>query len=143
MRIVDKLGAIFVIDSWLVYDYVAADSRDDPHGFAQYAKRPFAGAPTLPPLVYVSHDPGLSTETFLVALHELGHLTKGRRGGRLEHEAFAWRFALKQAGPTEQPDADIWARIARDLRSYADTGKRCRPSKDFNHLLAQAERMAT
>lgn len=138
-KVTDDLGAIVIVDRELVCDYVECDDEHDPHGFAQYRKRPFAGAPVLPPLVYLSHDPGTSTETYLVALHELGHLTKGRGGGILSHEAFAWTWALKLAG--EEPDSELWARIHRDLKSYARC-RRCKADQSFTRLLAKAAKLA-
>ena len=55
--------------------------------------------------------------TYFVALHEIGHLIgPGRSGTRLEKEAAAWRFALREArvAPTDASRR----RIGRRLRSY-------------------------
>ena len=55
--------------------------------------------------------------TYFVALHEIGHLIgPGRSGTRLEKEAAAWRFALREArvAPTDVSRR----RIGRRLRSY-------------------------
>lgn len=135
----DELGAVVIVDRDLVCGWVIdCDGKNDPHGYAIYRKRPFNGGGLLPPFVVLSHDPGVSSESYLVALHELGHLTKGRRGTTFEHEEFAWRWALKSAGEPTSPG--VWARIARDLASYRDNGQRCRPSKAFDRLLRQAER---
>jgi hypothetical protein len=55
--------------------------------------------------------------TYFVALHEIGHLVgPGRSGTRLEKEAAAWRFALRQA--RVEPTDACRRRIGRRLRSY-------------------------
>jgi hypothetical protein len=55
--------------------------------------------------------------TYFVALHEIGHLVgPGRSGTRLEKEAAAWRFALRQA--RVEPSDACRRRIGRRLRSY-------------------------
>src|SRR3989442_12172074 len=55
--------------------------------------------------------------TYLVALHEIGHLVgRGRSGTRLEKEAEAWRYAL-DASLVEPTDA-ARRRIGKRLRSY-------------------------
>ncbi len=55
--------------------------------------------------------------TYFVALHEIGHLIgPGRSGTRLEKEAAAWRFALREAR-VEPTDASR-RRIGKRLRSY-------------------------
>jgi hypothetical protein len=55
--------------------------------------------------------------TYFVALHEIGHLVgPGRSGTRLEKEAAAWRFALREA--RVEPSDACRRRIGRRLRSY-------------------------
>jgi hypothetical protein len=55
--------------------------------------------------------------TYFVALHEVGHLVgPGRSGTRLEKEAAAWRFALREA--RVEPTDACRRRIGRRLRSY-------------------------
>jgi hypothetical protein len=55
--------------------------------------------------------------TYLVALHEIGHLVgPGRSGPRLEKEAAAWRWAL--AASLVEPTDACRRRIGRRLRSY-------------------------
>jgi hypothetical protein len=55
--------------------------------------------------------------TYFVALHEIGHLVgPGRSGTRLEKEAAAWRFALREA--RVEPTDACRRRIGRRLRSY-------------------------
>ena len=55
--------------------------------------------------------------TYLVALHEIGHLVgPGRSGTRLEKEAAAWRWAIEHSivAPTDAARRSI----GRRLRSY-------------------------
>ncbi len=55
--------------------------------------------------------------TYFVALHEIGHLIgPGRSGTRLEKEAAAWRFALREA--RVEPTDACRRRLGRRLRSY-------------------------
>ena len=55
--------------------------------------------------------------TYFVALHEIGHLIgPGRSGTRLEKEAAAWRFALREA--RVEPTDACRRRIGKRLRSY-------------------------
>jgi len=55
--------------------------------------------------------------TYFVALHEIGHLVgPGRSGTRLDKEAAAWRFALREA--RVQPTDACRRRIGKRLRSY-------------------------
>lgn len=55
--------------------------------------------------------------TYFVALHEIGHLVgPGRSGTRLEKEAAAWLFALREA--RVEPSDACRRRIGRRLRSY-------------------------
>jgi len=55
--------------------------------------------------------------TYFVALHEIGHLVgPGRSGTRLDKEAAAWRFALREA--RVQPSDACRRRIGKRLRSY-------------------------
>jgi len=55
--------------------------------------------------------------TYLVALHEIGHLVgPGRSGARLEKEAAAWRFALRAS--RDEPSDACRRRIGKRLRSY-------------------------
>jgi len=55
--------------------------------------------------------------TYFVALHEIGHLVgPGRSGTRLEKEAAAWRFALREA--CVEPTDACRRRLGRRLRSY-------------------------
>jgi hypothetical protein len=55
--------------------------------------------------------------TYLVALHEIGHLVgKGRSGTRLEKEAAAWRWAIEQA--IIVPSDAARRSMGRRLRSY-------------------------
>jgi hypothetical protein len=87
--------------------------------------------------------------SYFVALHEIGHLVgEGRSGRRLEKEAAAWRFALREA--LVEPTDATRRRIGRRLRSYvtwAEVRARRRlpphipPSADpFWELLAWLER---
>jgi hypothetical protein len=55
--------------------------------------------------------------TYFVALHEIGHLIgPGRSGTRLEKEAAAWRWALRET--LVEPTDACRQRIGRRLRSY-------------------------
>jgi len=55
--------------------------------------------------------------TYFVALHEIGHLIgPGRSGTRLEKEAAAWRWALREA--IVEPTDACRRRIGKRLRSY-------------------------
>lgn len=55
--------------------------------------------------------------TYFVALHEIGHLVgPGRSGTRLEKEAAAWRFALRES--VVEPSDACRRRIGKRLRSY-------------------------
>lgn len=55
--------------------------------------------------------------TYFVALHEIGHLVgPGRSGTRLDKEAAAWRFALREA--RVEPTDACRRRIRKRLRSY-------------------------
>lgn len=55
--------------------------------------------------------------TYFVALHEIGHLVgPGRSGTRLDKEAAAWRFALREA--RVEPTDACRRRIGKRLRSY-------------------------
>jgi hypothetical protein len=55
--------------------------------------------------------------TYFVALHEIGHLVgPGRSGARLEKEAAAWLYALREA--RVQPTEACRRRIGKRLRSY-------------------------
>ena len=86
--------------------------------------------------------------TYFVALHEIGHLIgPGRSGTRLEKEAAAWRFALRETlvAPTDA----CRRRIGKRLRSYVTWAElrqhRRRPpvlpplGSDFWALLAYLE----
>lgn len=86
--------------------------------------------------------------TYFVALHEIGHLVgPGRSGTRLEKEAAAWRFALREA--RVQPTDACRRRLGRRLRSYVTWAElrqhRRRPpvlppsGSDFWRLLAYLE----
>ena len=49
-------------------------------------------------IVAIRIPPVRGQVTYFVALHEIGHLIgPGRSGTRLEKEAAAWRFALREA----------------------------------------------
>jgi hypothetical protein len=62
--------------------------------------------------------------TYFVALHEIGHLVgPGRSGPRLEKEAAAWRFALREA--LVEPTDVCRRRIGKRLRSYVTWAERC------------------
>ena len=55
--------------------------------------------------------------SYFVALHEIGHLAgEGRSGRRLEKEAAAWRFALRES--LVEPTEATRRRMGRRLRSY-------------------------
>lgn len=55
--------------------------------------------------------------SYFVALHEIGHLVgDGRSGRRLEKEAAAWRYALREA--LVEPTDATRRRLGRRLRSY-------------------------
>ncbi len=55
--------------------------------------------------------------TYFIALHEIGHLVgPGRSGARLDKEAAAWRFALREA--RVEPTDACRRRIGKRLRSY-------------------------
>jgi hypothetical protein len=61
--------------------------------------------------------------TYFVALHEIGHLIgPGRSGTRLEKEAAAWRFALREA--RVEPTDACRRRIGKRLRSYVTWAER-------------------
>ena len=98
--------------------------------------------------VYLSHHPDLSTTTYLLALHELGHLACQRGTRRkfvdfrrpvLTDEALAWRWAIDRACITLT--AREWCEIHWRLKSYADD-RRYKRDTDFDSLLAEAERQA-
>lgn len=87
--------------------------------------------------------------TYLIALHEIGHLVgPGRSGTRLEREAAAWRYALRES--LVRPTEATRRRIGRRLRSYATWAElrqhRRRPpvlpppESAFWSLLAELER---
>jgi hypothetical protein len=87
--------------------------------------------------------------SYFVALHEIGHLVgDGRSGRRLDKEAAAWRFALREA--LVEPTDATRRRIGRRLRSYvtwAEHRARRRtppyvppPADPFWSLLAWLER---
>jgi hypothetical protein len=86
--------------------------------------------------------------TYFVALHEIGHLVgRGRSGTRLEREAAAWRFALRES--RVQPTDACRRRLGRRLRSYvtwAELRQHRRrppvlpqPGSDFWRLLSYLE----
>jgi len=86
--------------------------------------------------------------TYFVALHEIGHLVgPGRSGTRLDKEAAAWRFALREA--RVEPTETCRRRIGKRLRSYVTWAERCqhrrRPpvlpeaTSEFWQLLAYLE----
>ena len=80
--------------------------------------------------------------TYLLALHELGHLASVEGWGkvvRLQEEADAWRWALEQS--LIDPPAEAWAYVAWALRSYA-RDRRYKRTPDFDRLLEEAERNA-
>jgi len=55
--------------------------------------------------------------SYFVALHEIGHLVgDGRSGRRLEQEAAAWRYALRES--VVEPTDATRRRLGRRLRSY-------------------------
>ncbi len=61
--------------------------------------------------------------SYFVALHEIGHLVgEGRSGRRLEQEAAAWRFALREA--LVEPTDATRRRLGRRLRSYVTWAER-------------------
>lgn len=61
--------------------------------------------------------------SYFVALHEIGHLVgDGRSGRRLEKEAAAWRFALREA--LVEPTDATRRRLGRRLRSYVTWAER-------------------
>ncbi len=61
--------------------------------------------------------------TYFVALHEIGHLIgPGRSGVRLDKEAAAWRWALREA--LVEPTDACRRRIGARLRSYVSWAER-------------------
>jgi hypothetical protein len=66
--------------------------------------------------------------SYLVALHEIGHLVgAGRSAPRLEAEANAWLFALQRS--RVEPTAATRRSIESRLRSYLDWARRCQHRK--------------
>jgi hypothetical protein len=113
----------------LVHDDCAKDPGARPGGYV-YTGTAFEGAPDARVIV-LSHDPGDSTLTYLVALHEIGHLQQDCSEEQVD-EAAAWRWAIEQS--REPITADDWAEILWRLRTYAN--------EPFERLLAEAERKA-
>ncbi len=71
--------------------------------------------------------------TYLVALHEIGHLVgDGRSGRRLEKEAAAWRFALRES--LVEPTAATRRRVGRRLRSYVTWAEQRRRRRNPPHI---------
>ncbi len=61
--------------------------------------------------------------SYFVALHEIGHLVgDGRSGRRLESEAAAWRFALRES--LVSPTDVTRRRLGKRLRSYVTWAQR-------------------
>lgn len=141
LELTDELGAMIVVDEDELRGMYPTDcTTEDPCGYAYGPDRPFKGAPKMPPIIVLSHDPGKSHAAYLVALHELGHVGTDKDSKlMLEREALAWRWAVDRA--LEGPTAEGWRYIASALRSYTICW-RCKPSTNFDRLLKQAERRA-
>ncbi|HET7380956.1 MAG TPA: hypothetical protein VFJ24_13005 [Gaiellales bacterium] len=86
--------------------------------------------------------------SYLVALHEIGHLVgPGRSGTRLAKEAAAWHWALQTSNI--EPTQATRRRIGAKLRSYVDWAERRQqrqrppvlppPDDRFWNLLAELE----
>lgn len=135
LELADALRANILVDDELLCLRMACEG-DDPHGMV-WKQRPFDGAPLMT-VVMLTHDPGATTLTYLVALHELGHLARWR-GRLLDTEAAAWEWAIQQS--REGLTAGDWGGVLSRLTTYTGC-RRCKPSDDFNRLLAQAERNA-
>ncbi len=78
--------------------------------------------------------PVKTQKTYAVALHEIGHIVGDQPKARLDREAAAWEWAMRNALK--------WTRIThatmqRCLQSYMDAAqrKRYRPSPRANRLL--------
>lgn len=66
----------------------------------------------------VAYRPVKSTITYAVALHEIGHVVgRGRSAPRLEREANAWAWALRNT-LSGTVDATFRAEVMRSLDSY-------------------------
>lgn len=131
LDLADENGAMLIVDK-----YGPCEGKClDPHGYAYPRSRPWPGAPFMPPLVVVSHDPGSSVLAYIVALHELGHVID-RATRMLDREATAWRWAIRQS--REEID---WPGLYERLVSYKACW-RCKPSTKYNRLLREAERRA-
>ena len=69
--------------------------------------------------------PVKTQRTYIVALHEIGHIVgSGRSGTRLEQEAAAWRFVLDRSAVALAPAT--YARMQRYLESYLWKAERSR-----------------
>jgi hypothetical protein len=132
LDIADELGVMLIVDRT---GPCGGRKCPDPHGYAYPRSRPWPGAPFMPPIIVVSHDPGSSVLAYIVALHELGH-TVDRSTRMLDREAAAWRWAIRESG--EEID---WEGLYERLVTYRDCG-RCKPSTAYNRLLREAERRA-
>lgn len=136
LALTDELKAMTVVDFELVCGAIGC-TEDEPAGYAFPRQRPFPGAPLMPRLIVLSHDPGDSAEAYLVALHELGHLAIGHKGRTLEREAAAWRWALSQT--REEPGPHEWLHLYLALGSYKACA-RCKTSSEYDALLTEARR---
>src|SRR5947209_5267937 len=69
--------------------------------------------------------PVKTQRSYVVALHEIGHIVgRGRSGTRLEQEAAAWRFVLDRSVVALAPAT--YARMQRYLESYLWKAERSR-----------------
>lgn len=76
--------------------------------------------------------------SYFVALHEIGHLVgDGRSGRRLEKEAAAWSFALREA--LVVPTDATRRRLGRRLRSYVTWAERRKRRRTPPHIPPAAD----
>lgn len=70
----------------------------------------------------IQHPPiGIDEMAYFVALHELGHVVIGMHAHRLDREALAWEWALRQS--LIEPHYSIRQRICSLLVRYLYRGK--------------------
>lgn len=78
-------------------------------------------------------------ESYLVALHELGHIATGRMKYRLDSEAEAWWWALRTM--QAPPALGVWAVVYDRLSSYA-VDRRFKHTTEFTRLLESSARLS-
>ncbi|GAC1320079.1 MAG: hypothetical protein NVS2B16_25290 [Chloroflexota bacterium] len=73
----------------------------------------------------IAIKPIKTQRTYIVALHEIGHIVgRGRSGTRLEQEAAAWAFVI--AASVIPLSASTYRRMYVYLRSYLEKAQRSR-----------------